>query len=78
LDTIGTLERLVGFYVQEHNARLPHSAFQGHTTEEMYFGTGQRVPGEREAARQAARRKHLETNRRMTCPPCERLTELPN
>ncbi len=78
LDTIATLEKLVGFYVGEHNTRLPHSAFRGQTPDEMYFGTGQQVPGELEAARQAARRKRLETNRRMTCPHCERLTVLPN
>jgi hypothetical protein len=78
LDTIGTLERLVGFYVREHNTRLPHSAFRGQTPEEMYFGTGEQVPRELEAARQMARRKRLETNRRMTCPQCEQQTVLPN
>jgi hypothetical protein len=61
LDTISTLERLIGFYVQEHNTRLPHSAFRGQTPEEMYFATGAQVPGELEAARQAARRQRLET-----------------
>ncbi len=29
LDTLATLEKLVGFYVSEHNTRLPHSAFRG-------------------------------------------------
>ena len=78
LDTIATLEKLVGFYVNEHNRRLPHSAFRGQTPDEMYFGTGQQIPGELEAARQAARRTRLETNRKMTCPQCERLTVLSN
>jgi hypothetical protein len=64
--------------VDEHNTRLPHAAFRGQTPEEMYFGTGQQVPGELEADRQAARRQRLERNRRMSCPPCERLTVLPN
>jgi hypothetical protein len=32
------------FYVQEHNARLPHSVFNGQTPDEMYLGTGMRFP----------------------------------
>jgi hypothetical protein len=47
LDTVATLEKLIGFYVTEHNARLPHAAFRGQTPDEMYFGTGahcQRAP----------------------------------
>ena len=43
LDTVSALERLVAFYVQEHNTRLPHSAFRGQTPDEMYFGTGKEV-----------------------------------
>jgi transposase InsO family protein len=78
LDTVATLERLVGFYVAEHNTRLPHSAFRGQTPDEMYFGTGEHVPGELEMARQAARRARLETNRKMSCPQCEPLTVLAN
>jgi hypothetical protein len=44
----------------------------------MYLGKGQQVPGELEAARQAARRARLETNRQMSCPHCEELTVLAN
>jgi putative transposase len=54
-DTVGTVEKLVRFYVQEHNTRLPHSAFHGQTPDEMYFKTGDSIPEELEAARQAAR-----------------------
>ncbi|MCP3913989.1 MAG: transposase family protein [bacterium] len=31
LDSVETVEKLVKFYVTEHNQRLPHSAFQGQT-----------------------------------------------
>jgi transposase InsO family protein len=55
LATIATLEKLVGFYVDEHNMRLPHSAFRGQTPDEMYFGTGQQIPGNLDEARRAAR-----------------------
>ena len=46
LDSVATVRRLVGFYVHEHNAVLPHSAFCGQTPDEMYFGTGDAVPAD--------------------------------
>ena len=67
------MEKLVAFYVDEHNTRLPHSAFRGQTPDEMYFGTGGHVPGELEARRKAARRSRLEANRAMACPTCQPL-----
>ena len=71
LDTVSALERLVAFYVQEHNTRLPHSAFLGQTPDEMYFGTGKRVPKQLETARQAARQARMEANRNSSCQICE-------
>ncbi len=71
LDTVRTVEKLVAFYVQEHNTRIPHSAFHGQTPEEMYFGTGKQVPAELEAARRRARQARAETNRKQTCRVCE-------
>ena len=71
LDTISTLEKLIVFYVDAHNTRLPHSAFRGQTPDEMYFGTGNDIPAELEAARKSARRLRLETNRKMSCRACE-------
>lgn len=44
LDSFATLERLVGFYVAEHNTKLPHGAFQGQTPDEIDFGRGEDVP----------------------------------
>ena len=71
LDSVTTIERLVAFYVVEHNTRLPHSAFRGQTPDEMYFGTGGHVPVELEAAKKAAREARLETNRQARCETCE-------
>ena len=70
LDSISTLQRLATFYVQEHNTRLPHSAFRGQTPDEMYYGMGDHVPRELEHARLAARRARLEVNRAMYCSVC--------
>jgi putative transposase len=44
-------KKLVAFYVDEHNSRLPHSAFRGQTPDEMYFGTGGHIPDQLAAAR---------------------------
>jgi len=74
LDSVRAVEKLVAFYVQEHNARLPHSAFRGQTPDEMYFVTGGQVPAELEAARQQARQTRAEANRKRTCSACEPVT----
>ena len=74
LDSAKTVEKLVAFYVQEHNARLPHAAFRGQTPDEMYWNTGVTVPTELEAARQQARQARAEANRQRTCSACEPVT----
>ena len=71
LDSIPTIERLAAFYVQEHNTRLPHSAFRGQTPDEMYFGTAEHIPAELGAEKRAARQARLEANRQATCATCE-------
>ena len=76
LDTVQTLEKLVTFYVDEHNTRLPHSAFRGQTPDEMYFGTGSPIPDELEAARTAARQSRMAVNRTTSCPTCERFVSI--
>ena len=73
LDTLSTLKKLITFYVDAHNARLPHSAFRGQTPDEMYFGTGGGIPAELEAARTSARRSRMEFNRNTSCRTCEPL-----
>ncbi len=49
--------------MNEHNTRIPHSAFQGQTPDEVYFGTGSDVPDQLEAARAIARHERLDSNR---------------
>jgi len=74
LDTVTAVQNLVAFYVQEHNSRLPHSAFRGQTPDEMYFQSGDGIPEKLEAARQEARRVRTEANRKQTCEDCRRLS----
>jgi transposase InsO family protein len=76
LDTVSRVEKLVAFYVHEHNTRLPHSAFRGQTPDEMYFGTGAHIPHELEAAKKVARQSRMEVNRATSCPACQPLVAL--
>ena len=70
LDNVGTVRRLVAFYVDEHNRVLPHSAFRGQTPDEMYFGTGDTVPADLTSRAAAARRARFEANRSAACRTC--------
>ena len=70
LDTLSRLEKLVAFYVFEHNTRLPHSAFRGQTPNEMYLGTGDRIPNELETAKRVARQSRMKLNRSTSCSNC--------
>jgi len=72
LDSIAVLERLVTFYVEQHNAVMPHSAFDGQTPDEIYRGRETAVSGDLAAARLQARRARIEANRRTApCGVCE-------
>jgi transposase InsO family protein len=72
LDSYTAVERLVAFFVEEHNA-LPHSSFKGQTPDEMYYDTGEKVPQELGVAKAEARRARLETNRSLSCESCPHL-----
>jgi putative transposase len=73
LDSAATIRRLVAFYVHEHNHVLPHSAFRGHTPDEMYFGTGAAVPAKLASRAAAARRARIKGNRSASCTACPSL-----
>ena len=70
LDTVKAVEKLVVFYVEEHNSRLPHSALRGQTPDEMHFKAGDSIPEQLEAARQKARQTRAEANRKQDCENC--------
>jgi len=76
LDSAQTIEKLVAFYVEQHNTHLPHSAFRGQTPDEMYFGTGEDIPKQLHESRLAARRSRLEANRAQSCRMCEELVSV--
>lgn len=72
LDNIATVRRLVGFYVQQNNEVMPHSAFSGQTPHEMYFGQALHVVERLAAHRTEARSKRLIANQLSVCPECPR------
>ena len=74
LDSFAALERLISFYVSEHNTKMPHAAFHGQTPDEVYFGRGDDVPHQLADARRLARQTRLETHRGLNCDACR--TEL--
>ncbi len=65
-----TADRLVDYYVEDYNTRLPHSAFRGQTPNEMYFGTGTDVAAELEDRRKQARAARMDANRARSCRVC--------
>ena len=69
---MATLRTLVEFYVVEHNTEMPHSAFNGQTPDEMYFGRGEAVPDVLALKRREAQRKRVDQNRKMACSDCPR------
>jgi hypothetical protein len=78
LDTLATVQKLVGFYVHQHNTHLPHAAFQGQTPDEMYFDTGSEVPMQLAAAKVAARQARLDANRAVRCQSCCEIVAISN
>jgi hypothetical protein len=70
LDTVSRVRSLVAFYVRQHNAAIPHSAFGGQTPDEMYFRTGAAVPAELTVAKATARAARLAYNRVQHCGVC--------
>ena len=70
LGSFTALRRLVEFYVTAHNEVMPHSAFQGQTPNEMFFGTGGEVTQKLSAARTSARDERMRANRTARCGVC--------
>jgi transposase InsO family protein len=70
LESEPELRRLIAFYVQAHNGVMPHSAFDGQTPDEVYFGRGGEVAAELAVGRARARDARLARNRAARCDVC--------
>jgi transposase InsO family protein len=71
LDSAAAVERLVAFYVEQHNTVMPHRAFDGRTPDEVYFGVADNLAGELAERRRLAREQRVASNRSKTCATCE-------
>ncbi len=70
LETESELRRLIAFYVESHNEVMPHPAFQGQTSNEMFFGTRDAVVSRLASARVQAQAERLARNRSLGCGFC--------
>jgi putative transposase len=70
LESFTALGRLIEFYVEAHNTVMPHSAFDGQTPDEMFFGTGDSVPSQLAVSRERARDERMKANRAAACGVC--------
>ena len=77
LDSFAALEKLIAFYVEQHNTVVPHAAFAGQTPDEMYFGRGEQVPANLAAGHARARNARLKANRELSCQICKPTLLLP-
>ena len=69
LRAVADVQRLVAFFVEQHNT-VPHSSFKGQTPNERYDGTGDDVVINLAQARAKARRDRLAKNRASHCSSC--------
>jgi len=70
LTNLAAVRRLVAFYVEQHNAILPHSAHKVRTPDEVYFGVAVDTPEKLAAARANAREARMAANRARVCEDC--------
>ena len=70
LDSSAALEKLIAFYVEQHNTVIPHAAFSGQTPDEIYFGRGDQVVVDLAAGRARTREARLKSNREISCETC--------
>lgn len=67
LDSATAVERLVAFYVEQHNSVMPHRLFDGRTPDEVHFGVATEMASELRERRRVARQERIATNRLITC-----------
>ena len=71
LDTTANVQRLIEFYVQQHNQVMPHWALKKLTPDDVYFGTGVGIQERLEKEHAQAREVRLKVNQDLTCETCE-------
>ena len=70
LDTLAAVERLVAFYVQQHNEVMPHAALGGRTPNEVFRGEATDLQERVRVAHRAAVQERIAANQRLACGEC--------
>ena len=78
LDSMERLRSLVAFFVDAHNSQMPHSAFQGHTPNEIFAGSAPNLARDLANKRLDARQRRLAANRALSCSNCAEFQPLSN
>jgi hypothetical protein len=71
LDTLATVERLVAFYVEQHNVVIPQWVHRGRTPDEVFNGDAVELPERLHEAHRDAIRDRIAANRRLNCDSCQ-------
>ncbi len=71
LDTVATIEKLVAFYVEQHNTVLPQWVLKRRTPDEVFRGEAVDLPERLIEAHRVAIRDRIEANRRLSCDSCQ-------
>jgi len=71
LDSLATVERLVAFYVEQHNTAIPHWTLKGRTPDEVFKGEAVDLPERLRDAHRDAIQARVATNRRLSCDSCQ-------
>jgi hypothetical protein len=70
-DTDASVERLVAFYVEQHNTVMPYGALNGRTPDEVFRGEAADFLGRLPHAHRDAIRERIGANRRLSYESCE-------
>ena len=76
LDSLAAVEKLVAFYVDQHNSVMPHAALKSRTPDEVFNGEALHVHADLATAHQRALRERIATNRALECDACPLPREL--
>ena len=71
LDSFAAVERLVGFYIDQHNRVTPHSALKGRTPDEVFRGEASNPPERLHEAHRVALQGRVASNRQLNCESCQ-------
>ena len=74
LDSFAAVERLVAFYIDQHNRVIPHSALKGRTPDEVFRGEASDLPEQLREAHRVAIQERIASNRQLNCENCHVMT----